>query len=221
LVNNDLRDHKPRSAIPDQAAETQFTILIGAPHMKTETPDKSGLRVSASNDERGFLKNALLNVRGLAVAIVLVASVLVAWHVVAQVRAKSYPPRDYRNLKKLATACYMYAEEHSGSYPGNWGDVIPYSTRADAHIHGTNPADEPSFTNLTAWADYVYISGLTTGSPPEWVLAFGRPKHDREGEWIPTLFVGGNVQYLEPSEFTNALYSNPNHKMEHTAHDVR
>ena len=44
--------------------------------MNTETPDKSDLRVSVSKDERGFLKNALLNVRGPAVVVVLVAWLL-------------------------------------------------------------------------------------------------------------------------------------------------
>jgi hypothetical protein len=114
----------------------------------------------------------------------------------------------------------MYADEHAGKFPSNWGDLMSYSERVNTHIYGARPPTEPSFTNLTAWADYVYVSGLTTASPPDWVLAFGRPKSHREGAHIPTVFVGGNVQWLQLTEFTDALCRNSN-RVERTSFDIR
>jgi len=142
---------------------------------------------------------------------VLVSSCLIGLHV-AQVRARS-PSRNYIHLKKLVNTCYMYADEHSGNFPRNWGDLVPYDN--------VQPAYEPSFSNLTDWSDYVYISGLTTDSPPDWIVAYGRPYRNEDDKWIPTVFVGGNVQSLSLQAFTNALYKNPGYQtMQRTSYDI-
>ena len=98
------------------------------------------------------------------------------------------------NLKQIGYACHLYAADHEGAFPTRLNSLFP--SYIDQQRIFRYPSDGHE-------GHYKYLPGLDEEDPPDLVVAYSLPLGQRRGR--NALYVGGNVQYLLPDEFTAAL----------------
>ncbi len=156
----------------------------------------------------------------IAVAILLLVGVAVLLFAPAIIHNHKKAPRSYdiSNLHQIGLACRMFAMDHDGHFPDNWTEIDSYlSGHSQLFVMAKNRRTAGSMTNVMAWTDYVYLPGVTTGSPPYRVVAFLPPGSHEKTTGAVVLFADGHVEWQTLVDFTRTLNRSPNQVPEDTA----
>ena len=118
------------------------------------------------------------------------------------------------NLRTIGQGLLMYAQDHGGKYPDDFGTVLrdaditsevfvcPSSN--DERATGHTPAEIAAHLSEPGHCSYLYFGkGLTHPAPPRRVLAVERPGHHDAGG-LNVLFGDGSVEWVQ-GEAADAL----------------
>jgi hypothetical protein len=107
-------------------------------------------------------------------------------------------------LVLIGRACKAYADQHDGKYPSDWSHLAK-DLEPEVFRLGRNKANLGEMTNVMAWTDFVYMTGLTTASPSNAVLAFLPPGHYPKDNRGLMLFADLHVESVPPDQFTRKM----------------
>jgi len=102
------------------------------------------------------------------------------------------------NLKQLALALHMYAEDHDGKFPDELEQAKDYYGNAKVLV---SPRKPKSF----AGPSYIYIPGYssTAASPASSVVVYENPEFCSDG--VNVAFLDGHIEFVKPEAFRKAL----------------
>jgi len=118
---------------------------------------------------------------------------------IISIMSHGQPPRVicHNNLRSFVLMMKMYAGDHHENYPDSFnelageylkaGDLRVFTCRASEHQAG-------SPTNIHAWTDYAYVSGLTDTDNVDCVLAFCLPENHKD-DGANVGLIGGRVEW--------------------------
>lgn len=89
------------------------------------------------------------------------------------------------NLEVIGRGCLAYATQHEGRFPAFLADIATTNASnqqlSDPLLYTClNRHPSGSLSNVDTWSDYIIVSGLSTSSPPDTILAF-EPVSDHDG----------------------------------------
>jgi len=126
-----------------------------------------------------------------------------------------------QDLSHISVACYLFADDHAGQFPPDWSGVLSYSNQAMFSMWRKTSVKECIFLCPSRWPDYRYISGLSTASPPDSVLAYpATARQSANGGLV--LLAGRSTRSMSKAELEAALdrtyrwLTKPNHAVEPT-----
>ncbi len=119
---------------------------------------------------------------------------------------------DMANLNQIGRACWRYAFDHDGQFPPDFSHLTQYADHPRLYVSRHDRDQAGSLSNVMDWTSYVYLSGNTTSSPPDTVVAFLPPGHYEKRNGGVILFADGSVEWKKLQEFTKTLNQTPTKK---------
>jgi len=121
----------------------------------------------------------------------------VAMPAITRAREQARRMQAMSNLRQIGLAAYAYAEKHNGK--------LPESLEALAAEKAIDPKflASPRKPKTFQEPSYLFVTGQTTKSPSENILAYENPAFSGEG--LNVLFVDGHVEWMKPAQFKKAL----------------
>jgi hypothetical protein len=92
------------------------------------------------------------------------------------------------NLRGIGMAIKLYANDNASAFPPDFQALIADGSCVPKQL--TNPN-----SGRSSGCDYYYVTGLTSGDPKDWIIAFEDPNQNR-GEGASVLYVNGTVQFI-------------------------
>jgi hypothetical protein len=102
------------------------------------------------------------------------------------------------NLKQIALACLIYADEHDGKFASDLQQLYPYHRNPKILESPRKPKDFDG-------PSYIYIAGLNRGMQEPWkiIIAYENPAFCSDG--ICAAFLDGHSESMRPAEFLKLL----------------
>jgi hypothetical protein len=141
-------------------------------------------------EKRGALLFSLLLAALLIIPLAAGACGLV---VVRNIARSNRPRRPYcrNNLRQVGLACHMYADDNDERFPQSVSQLFP------DYLDNVRVLHCPSARSRNVpGPHYVYVPGLRSASPPEYVLAYENAGN-HPGEGFTVLFVDAHVEWWE------------------------
>jgi hypothetical protein len=121
-----------------------------------------------------------------------------------------------QNLLRIGLACFIYADDNSGSFPPDLAALYPACVdNAKVFSCPTNPSKYREFAQTGRFTrestSYVYVSGLKRGDPGDCVLAFDRPENHQGHQGRNVVFADTHIVWINkppaggPDEFKALL----------------
>ena len=152
-------------------------------------------------DDDGLLYTSFGNVVPLALpgnqmTAVAVVALLISILLPSLARARELAKRavSVSNLRGIGQGCFIYANDHDGSFPANLGVLTDEGMATDGMLN--SPRDEADRVS------YVYIAGQGETNDPRNVLAYERIIGD---EGTSVLFLDGHAEWMKLEPFKQAL----------------
>lgn len=102
-------------------------------------------------------------------------------------------------LRQIVLFMKFYANDHREVYPPSFDDMVGtnYLSGGNAAIlvHPASHHKACVLTNIHAWTDYAYVSGLSEADPVGCVAAFCLPENHK-GEGVNVAFIDGRVGWF-------------------------
>ncbi len=103
------------------------------------------------------------------------------------------------NLSGIGQALRVYYQDN-GAFPPNLTPLIEQGLATERSLQCPFASSAAASSRI----DYVYVSGLRPGGPPDWILAYDRPTNHEDGDCC-VLYVGGEVKHFSAAEFAREL----------------
>ena len=102
------------------------------------------------------------------------------------------------NLKQIAIACHLYADEHEGKFPDNLDQLYPYHRNHKI-------LESPRKPNDFIGPSYIYVSGLKLRmrDVSRIIIFYENPAFCSDG--ICASFLDGHCEWMKPAEFLERL----------------
>ncbi len=117
---------------------------------------------------------------------------------VAEGREAAMRTRSMTNMRGIAQACLIYANDNDGAFPPDLQVLL------NEGLCGPENFVNPLSGNSPPACDYFYVTGLTEDDAPNWIVAYSDPAHhDDEGASI--LYLDGHVNFVKEPGFSQEI----------------